>query len=119
MKRFFALATASAAVVLVSLSLGQNQPAPPSGAAPAARTAIRIAFGERQARETDYSGTLSLSDGRVVELIPYRFFGGDQLTGADSWKLTTKRANMENQPDQPRPIPSAGQNQNIVPKAVA
>ena len=119
MKRFPWFVAAAAAIAFVSFSPGQNPPARPAGAAPPARTAIRIAFGERQEHETDYSGTLQLSPGRVIELIPYRFFGTDGLTGADGWRLTTRRANFENQPDQPRPLATAGANQNIVPKAVA
>jgi hypothetical protein len=119
MKRFTLFVIAAAVVAFVSFSLGQNQPARPSGAAPVARTAIRIAFGERQERETDYSGTITVSPGRVVELIPYRFFGGDQLNGTTGWRLVTRPANFENQPDQPRPLSTAGANQNIVPKAVA
>jgi hypothetical protein len=119
MKRFSVFVIAAALAVLVRFSLGQNPPAPVAGAAPAVRTAIRIGFGERQERVTDYSGSLTLSEGRVVELIPYRFFGGDQMAGANGWTLTTRVANMENQPDQPRPVLMAGANQNIVPKAVS
>jgi len=97
----------------------QQQPAArPSATAPAARTAVRITFGERQERETDYSGTLALSDGRVAELIPWRFFGQDQLQGASGWKLFTRRGNFENQPDKPQPISTPGQTQNIVPKGI-
>jgi hypothetical protein len=119
MKRIIPFALAAAAIAFFSYGLGQNTTPPAPGAAPGSRTAIRIAFGELQERETDYSGTLTLSEGRVVELIPWRFFGGDQLTGNNGWRLVTRRANMENQPDEPRPIASAGQNQNIVPKAVS
>src|SRR5271157_424861 len=119
MKRNILFAGAAAAIAFFSYGLSQDSAPRAAGAAPSARTAIRIAFGERQERETDYSGMLTLSDGRVVELIPWRFFGGDQLTGANGWRLVTRRANMENQPDQPRPIATAGQNQNVVNKAVA
>jgi hypothetical protein len=89
-----------------------------AGAAPAVRTGIRITFGERQERETDYSGTVAVSAGRVIEIIPWRFFGQDRLQGSDGWRLTTVRANFENQPDLPRPISTAGNSQNIVPKGV-
>jgi hypothetical protein len=85
---------------------------------PAARTAITITFGEKQEAVIDYSGTLSLSEGRVVELIPWRFFNGDTLQGVDGWKLATRRGNFENQPDRPIPISTPGPAQNIVPKGV-
>lgn len=103
-------------LTLVAIALSyvsaQNVAPPPQ------RTAIRIGFGERQDRETDYSGSLSLSTGHVVELIPWRFFGGDQLDGTNAWKLVTRRAALENQPDQPRPLSSPGAVQNVVPKSV-
>ncbi|HEV2445128.1 MAG TPA: hypothetical protein VGS58_04370, partial [Candidatus Sulfopaludibacter sp.] len=87
-------------------------------AVPAARTAVRITFGERQELVTDYSGTLTLTEGRVTEIIPWRFFGNDQIESAAGWRLTTSRANMENQPDHPTPLTTPGQVQNIVPKGV-
>ena len=87
-------------------------------AVPAVRAAFSITFGEKQEQVTDYSGTLTLTEGRVIELIPWRFFGDDQLNGANGWKLTTRRQNFENQPDKPTPIASPGQVQNIVPKGV-
>src|SRR5207237_733152 len=103
----------------VASTQAQSPPQPQAGAAPGPRTAIRIGFGERQDRETDYSGVITLSDGQVTELIPWRFFDSDQIQGGNAWKLFTRRANMENQPDQPRPIATAGANQNVVPKAVS
>src|SRR5579872_5676895 len=98
MKRFTMFLLAAAIVAFISFSVAQNQPARPAGSAPAARTAIRIAFGERQEREADYSGTISLSQGSVVELIPYRFYGPDQVNGTNGWRVNTRRANLENQP---------------------
>ncbi|HTP34714.1 MAG TPA: hypothetical protein VMJ75_21195 [Candidatus Acidoferrales bacterium] len=119
MKRVILLLAPAAVLGLLAYLLAQTPIQRSAGAAPAPRTAIRIQFGERQDRETDYSGSLALSEGRVMELIPWRFFGNDQIQGNSAWRLTTRRANMENQPDQPRPISTAGQNQNIVPKAVS
>ncbi len=119
MKRLILFGGAACLLAFFAYSLAQNQPQRPAAAAPAARTAIRIAFGERQERETDYSGTISLSGGRLTELIPWRFFGEDRIEGANGWKLATRRANMENQPDQPRALATAGTNQNIVPKGVS
>lgn len=85
---------------------------------PPARTALKITFGEKQGGETDYSGSLTLSDGSAMELIPWRFFGEDRLEGENGWHLVTKRANYENQPDRPVPLSTPGATQNIVPKGV-
>jgi hypothetical protein len=106
-------------LAFLAYSLAQEQGRRSPGIAPSARLAIRIAFGEMQERETDYSGTLTLNEGHVAEIIPWRFFGGDRLDGANSWTLHTRRANMENQPDDPRLISTPGLNQNIVPKAIS
>ena len=119
MKPLVLLATASGLLAFFAYSLAQNQPPRPAAAVPVARTALRITFGERQEREADYSGSLTLSDGRVTELIPWRFYGEDRLEGANGWKLWLRRSNMENQPDQPRPLSSPGANQNIVLKGVS
>src|SRR5690242_2547578 len=86
--------------------------------APAARTAVRITFGELQERASDYTGTIEVSPGTVAEIIPWRFFGDDQIRGTNGWKITTRRANFENQPDKPVPIATPGQMQNVVPKGV-
>jgi hypothetical protein len=91
--------------------------APAAGAAPPARTALRITFGNLQQRVTDYSGTLALTTGRVVEIIPWRFFGDDRLEGSAAWRITTRRANMD-EPGQPQSIANPGPEQRIVPKGV-
>src|SRR5271165_491403 len=71
MKRWILPVTLGAvgALALLTRSLGQGpaQSQPAAGAAPAARTAIRITFGERQERPTDYSGRITLSEGQVTE----------------------------------------------------
>src|SRR5260370_3002969 len=103
----------------LAYSLAKERRPQAPGVAPPVRLAIRITFGELQERETDYSGTLTLNEGHVAEIIPWRFFGGDRLDGSSSWTLRTRRANMENQPDDPRLISTPGMNQNIVPKAIS
>ena len=119
MKRLILFVIVATVVAFISLSPGQNQPVRTTGTAPALRSAIRIAFGDRQERETDYSGTITLSQGSVIELIPWRFFGADAIDGQTGWKLVTRRSNFENQPDEPRPLSTAGADQNIVMKAVS
>jgi hypothetical protein len=119
MKRLILFLALAAGIAFFSYTRGQNQAAGPSGAMPPARTAIRISFGEKQERETDFSGTISLSQGRVAELIPWRFYGSDAIEGEAGWKLVTNRANLETQPDHPRPLATPGADQNIVMKAVS
>ena len=119
MKRWIAPgAVALAAVALLGYRTVRTPHLLAQNGAPSARMAFRITFGEKQERATDYSGRIALSDGRVVELIPWRFFGGDQLQGDRGWKLVTRRANFENQPDRPQPISTPAAVQNIVPKGV-
>ncbi|HEV3202611.1 MAG TPA: hypothetical protein VGZ73_32180 [Bryobacteraceae bacterium] len=118
MKRWILVTAAACALAFFVRSQQQNLTPAPNRAAPAARTALRITFGERQERETDYSGTLALSDGRVSELIPWRFFGQDAIQGESGWMLLTRRGNYENQPDKPQPISTPGTTQNIVPKGI-
>jgi hypothetical protein len=109
---------AGLASLAVFVSSQQNPPPSPAGATPPVRTALRVTFGEKQERETDYSGTIALSDGRVIEIIPWRFFGEDKVQGNTGWSLFTRRANFENQPDHPVPISTPGPTQNFVPKGV-
>jgi hypothetical protein len=80
MKRRILFALAAGTAGWVAYTLAQNPAQRPAGSAPPPRMAIRIAFGERQDRETDYSGAISLSEGQVTELIPWRFFGADQVS---------------------------------------
>jgi hypothetical protein len=117
-RNFTLIAAALGAFALLGYLLAQNPAQRPAGTGPPSHAAVRIGFGERQDRETDYSGALALSAGRVTELIPRRFFGGDQIDGANGWKLVTRRAPFENQPDQPIPLATPGAAVNVVPKSV-
>jgi hypothetical protein len=123
MKKVMLLAAAAVSAATLAFAFRRNPDVPASeqgrGNEPLARTAFTVMFGEKQERETDYSGTIDLSQGRVTELIPWRFFGDDSVAGETGWSLVTRRANMENQPDRPQPIASAGQTPNIIPKAVS
>src|SRR5260370_5454299 len=118
-KQLTFLAGGAGILAFLAYSPAQERRPQVPGATPPVRLAIRITFGDLQERETDYSGTLTLNEGHVAEIIPWRFFGGDRLDGASSWTLHTLRANMENQPDDPRLISTPGANQNIVPKAIS
>jgi len=104
---------------LFGFHLGPNTASAGAGLRPGAAHRIRILFGEKQERETDYSGSLTLSQGTIAELIPWRFFGDDRIESTSEWTLVTRRAALEDQPDQPRPISTSGNSLNIVPKAVS
>ena len=117
MKRWLAVAVVAASL-LTFLVFSQQRPATQSAAGVlAARIALRITFGDKQQRETDYTGGLTMSEGRVAELLPWRFFADDHIESENKWKLTTRRANFENQPDRPVPMSSPAA-QNVVPKGI-
>src|SRR5258708_30736622 len=88
-------------LAFLAYSLAQERRPQAPGIAPTVHQAIRITFGELQERETDYSGTLTLNEGRVAEIIPWRFFGGGPLAGSSSLPLHTRPAHMENPPHDP------------------
>src|ERR1700736_4971358 len=98
MKRVIIFVASALVVAGLASSFRRNTIAQTKGDEPRARTAFRVTFGERQERETDYTGTLSLSEGRVIELLPWRFFGEDKLEGTSGWSVITRRAMMENHP---------------------
>src|ERR1035438_5410309 len=118
MKRWIPVAVAACTLAFFVRSQQRTAVPRPAAAAPAAHTALRVTFGEKQERETDYSGALSLSDGRVAEIIPWRFFGDDQLQVGNGRKLGTRRENSETQPKKPIPLSTPGTAQNIVPKGI-
>jgi hypothetical protein len=76
---------------------------------------FRIVFGERQEGLKDYSGSLTLSQGKVVNIMPWRFFREDTLSPQGTWKLHIKRIAFENQPDDPHLINTSEGVLNYVP----
>ncbi len=78
---------------------------------------FRITFGEKQDLAGNYSGSITLSQGTVVRILPWRFGPADAVEGGSAWKLQLRRINFENQPDAPTPIGQAVA-QNIVPAGV-
>jgi len=117
MKRWTLLAAAALGLAFFVKSQ-QNGPPRPPATGPVVRTALRVTFGEKQEHEADYSGTLTLTNGQVTQLLPWRFFGNDQLQPPNGWRLYTRRGNLENQPDKPQPLTTPGPMQNIVPKGI-
>jgi hypothetical protein len=108
---------AAAAAALISLEWSRSAPLQNQAAPAAGSTGFKITFGDRQETVADYSGSVSLSSGKVVRIMPWRFQRDDGVSGS-TWKLKLTRMLFENQPDLPRPIPSPGQVLNIVPAGV-
>src|SRR6185503_14202408 len=63
-------------------------------------------------------GSLTLSQGKVALLLPFRFFREDSIAGTTSWKLTTKRAPFDNRNGRPFSVTGGGAAQNIVPAGI-
>ncbi|MGI8744345.1 MAG: hypothetical protein ACR2NN_17580 [Bryobacteraceae bacterium] len=121
MKKIAAISILVLCAVLVLTERTRSAPFQATGAQPQARSGniltFRITFGDKQERTSDYSGNITMSDGKVVRILPWRFGPEDRLEGTSSWSLKLRRINFENQPDVPTPI---GQSlaQNIVPAGV-
>jgi hypothetical protein len=113
---------AVAAVLLMTIALGWKRlrsPVVESAAQPSPTpVAFRIAFGEQQARERDYSGSVSITGGTIKSVRPWRFFGGDQLRPNGSWNLRVKPGPLENQPNAPFPILRPRVVRNLIPAGV-
>src|SRR5579862_7931029 len=115
MKKIFAVTLATLAAALLSHNWIQSAPLQSGGAPNTGLTSFRIVFGEKQEGSLDYSGSISLSDGQLVRLTPWRFFGGDAVNSPNQWKLTIKKSQFESQPDQARPLSTPGQMPLLVP----
>src|SRR5881628_2656604 len=106
----------------VVFALGVGGPSPVAGPSPqppsSENASVRILFGETQSATRVYDGSLSLSSGSVVRLVPYRFFQGDAITGSDSWKLTLKRVAFDNRDGRPNSVAGGAPAQNVVPAGV-
>jgi hypothetical protein len=98
--------------------LSQTKQVEAQGLPDATAVSVRIVFGEKQESTRDYSGSVSVSQGRVLAIKPWRFFGSDAVDGISGWKLQLKYAVFESQPDRPRPLSTPGPPQNIVPAGV-
>ena len=100
MKKVLFVALAALPLVLLSLSRSPVAFMQTSGAIADNAVSFRVVFGEKQERPKDYSGSISLSAGKLLRIKPWRFFGADSLDGDAAWKLQIKAAAFENQPDQ-------------------
>lgn len=89
-------------------------PAQPSAARSAKELSFWVVFGLKRQAPLDYSGSVLLSEGKVLRVEPWRFFGDDAMEGSARWKLTIKAAAFENQPDKP----TQGGVKNTVPAGI-
>ncbi|MCL5742347.1 MAG: DUF3604 domain-containing protein [Acidobacteria bacterium] len=80
------------------------------------QVAFRVAFGCLRAAPANYDGSVTVTGGKLISLSPWRFFGKDEIQPPNSWRLETKRAPMENQPNAPvRVSDGAALPLNLVP----
>src|SRR5207302_2944764 len=105
-------------MILVCWTWSRSAPLQSGGAPGMGLTSFRIVFGALKERGGDYSGSVSLSEGRLVRVAPWRFFGDDAVQGSSQWKLTIKRTVLESQPDQPRPLSMPGPVPVLAPAGV-
>src|SRR5688500_9394013 len=109
-------------LLFVSTALLAPSPSPPAQTvvqpAETAAISIRILFGELQSATRVYDGSLTLSQGKVARLLPFRFFREDAVAGTASWKLTTKRVPFENRNGRPSSVAGGGPVLNIVPAGI-
>ena len=75
---------------------------------------LRVTFGELQERQKDYSGSISVSQGQVEQLRPWRFEQDDTIEGAE-WKLSLKLVPFENQPNDPRHMAADARTMHVPP----
>ena len=78
---------------------------------------LRLTFGELQEREKDYSGSISVSQGEVDEVRPWRFDESDAVDGA-AWKLGLELVPFENQPNDPRHMSADARTMHVPPAGV-
>jgi hypothetical protein len=88
------------------------------GALPDRTLSFRMVFGEKQERMEGFSGSVKLSQGKVVNVVPWRFFKDDAVNPDGTWKLQIKRIAFENQPADPRNLNTSEGVSNYVPEGV-
>jgi hypothetical protein len=113
MKRILLIALPLFPAALMYFHTTRSAPAEQPGQRAAQAVSFRVVFGWKQEKALDYSGSISLSEGKVLTVKPWRFFGDDSVKGS-SWKLALRKTAFENQPDKPAP----GGVQNFVPAGV-
>jgi len=116
-KAVWLLAVAPLAI-LALIPRDRSAPMPVPGPMPDKSLTFRIVFGERQDQAEDYTGSLTLTEGKVANIVPWRLFGQDSVNPDGSWKAHVKRIRFENQPDDGQPMEPTEGVFNYVPSGV-
>ena len=74
MRKIGMLSIIAIIAILVLIPRHQSAPMQSPGLLIDKTLSFRIVFGERQERLEDYSGSLTLSEGKVVNVMPWRLF---------------------------------------------
>lgn len=84
--------------------------------APADAVSLRVRFGMKDAENTDWSGTVTLSQGKVTELRGWRWAAGDHANGTNGWTVHTRA--QPAQGEQERKLVQAGKKMPITDNGV-
>jgi len=118
MRRIGVLSIIALTAILALIPRDRSAPMQEPGPLPDRTLSFRIIFGERQQRLEDYSGSLALSQGEVVNVMPWRLFKEDGVNPDGTWKVHVKRLEFENQPKDPHPLDTSEDIVNFVPAGV-
>jgi len=118
MRRIAILSIISLIAILALIPRDRSAPMQAPGPLSDKTLSFRIVFGERQERLEDYSGSLTLNQGKVVNVLPWRLFKEDTVNPGGTWKVHVKRFQFENQPKDPRPLDTSEGIANFVPAGV-
>ena len=91
MRRIGMLSIIALIAILALIPRDRSAPMQAPGPLPDKTLSFRIVFGERQERLEDYSGSLTLSQGKVVNVMPWRLFQEDTVNPDGTWKVHVKR----------------------------
>jgi len=118
MRKIGMLSVIAIGAILAVIPRDRSAPAQAPGQMPDKALSFRIVFGERQERLEDYSGSLTLNQGKVVNLMPWRLFEQDMVNPDGTWKVHVKHLRFENQPDVPQFLDTTERVLNYVPAGV-
>ena len=104
MRKIGMLSIIALLAILALIPRDRSAPVQAPGPLPDKTLSFRIVFGEKQERLEDYSGSLTLIEGKVVNVMPWRLFKEDTVNPDGTWKVHIKRMLFENQPDDPHPL---------------
>src|SRR5208283_4225271 len=118
MRKIVLPAIVALSAILAFVPRNRSAPMQAPGPLPDKTLSFRIIFGERQERLEDYSGSVTLSEGRVVDVMPWRLFNEDTVNPDLTWKVHVKHVQFENQPNDPRRLGTTEDTFNFVPAGV-